>query len=168
MLGRTGYTGVNGGSRAARFARASSIAVGDNTLSNVVVAVSGRDPGEHGTLDGILGYDLLAGALVHVDLVKEIIEFGDPSHLMATVPKNGFAFPVNLADGTPEITLTAGGTSTREIALAPFRYQIAPTCFGSERVFGRDGGLIGFDFLRHFDWTFDYSRAHVILAPNGR
>ena len=42
------------------------------------------------------------------------------------------------------------------------------TCLGSERVFGRDGGLIGFDFVRHVDWTFDYSRSRLILAPNGR
>jgi hypothetical protein len=56
----------------------------------------------------------------------------------------------------------------REIAIGPFRYQNATTCFGSERVFGRDGGLIGFDFLQHFNWTFDYQRAHLILTPNGR
>ena len=55
-----------------------------------------------------------------------------------------------------------------EIAVGPFRYQNSLTCFGSERVFGRDGGLIGFDFLQHFDWTFDYSRMRLILAPNGR
>ncbi|HWT06674.1 MAG TPA: hypothetical protein VN224_13015 [Xanthomonadales bacterium] len=55
-----------------------------------------------------------------------------------------------------------------EIAVGPYRYQNSLTCFGSERVFGRDGGLIGFDFLRHFDWTFDYTRSRLILAPNGR
>jgi hypothetical protein len=218
MLGKTAYSGVNGGSREARYARAGSITIGDNTLSNVVLAISARDPDDHGTIDGILGFDVLAGSLVHVDLIKQIVEFADPSQMMAAVPKNGFAFAVNLADGTPEVAVKAGGTSTRatfdtgddfnvilsdrltksgrvvglvrdtiyfggvdgvanepascmylhEIAVGPFRFQNALTCFGSERVFGRDGGLIGFDFLRHFDWTFDYQREHVILAPNGR
>lgn len=217
-LGTTSYSGVNGGFRGARFARADTVAVGDNVLSNVVLAVSARDPDDRGRIDGILGYDVLAGALVHVDLVKQIIEFADPSQAMAAVPKGGFAFPVNLADGTPEVNVKVAGVDTRatfdsgndffavfsdyltksgrvvglvegtmffggvdgianepsscynlrEIAIGPYRYQNATTCFGSERVFGRDGGLIGFDFLRHFDWTFDYSRAHVILTPNGR
>ncbi|HEY0383474.1 MAG TPA: retropepsin-like aspartic protease [Candidatus Elarobacter sp.] len=218
MLGETAYSGVNGGTRGARFARADTIAIGDNTLSNVVVAVSGRDPDDASRISGILGFDVLAGALVHVDLVKETIEFADPAQAMASVPKGGFAFAVNLSDGTPEIAVKAGGAATRatfdsgndffavlsdnltktgrviglvegtmyfggvdgianepasclnlrEIAVGPYRYQNATTCFGSERVFGRDGGLIGFDFLRHFDWTFDYSRSHLILSPNGR
>jgi predicted aspartyl protease len=218
MLGTTTFSGVNGGTRTARFARAESISVGDNTLSNVVLAISPREPGEHGTIDGILGFDLLAGALVHVDLVKEVMEFGDPAQMMATVPKNGYAFSVNLSDGTPEVRIKVGAASTRatfdtgndfnvvlsenltktgrvvgllfstiffagvdgianepascyklnEIVIGPFRYQNSLTCFGSERVFGSDGGLIGFDFLRHFDWTFDYSRSRLILAPNGR
>jgi len=218
LLGNTSFSGVNGGSRSARFARAASITIGDNTLSNVVLAISPRDPGERGTIDGILGFDVLAGALVHVDLVKETMEFADPSQMMASVPKGGFAFSVNLSDGTPEIRVKVGAVTTRatfdtgnnynvilsenltktgrvvglvlgtmffggvdgvadepascyklnEIAVGPFRYQNALTCFGSERVFGRDGGLIGFDFLRHFDWTFDYSRSRLILAPNGR
>nr|MDP9106291.1 retroviral-like aspartic protease family protein [Candidatus Eremiobacteraeota bacterium] len=218
MLGRTGYTGINGGFRGARFARAGTIAVGDNVLRNVILSVAARYPGDRDPIDGILGYDVLAGALVHVDLVKEIIEFADPAHTMATVAKGGFAFPVNLADGTPEIRLKVAGVDTRatfdtgndffaifsdhltrtgqvvglragaiyfggvdgianepsscynlrEILVGPYRYQNVMSCFGNERVFGRDGGLIGFDFLRHFDWTFDYSRSHLILTPNGR
>ena len=218
MLGRTGYSGVNGGFRGARFARAGTIAVGDNVLRNVILEVAARYPSDRDPNDGILGYDVLAGALVHVDLVKEIIEFADPSQVMATVPKGGFAFPVNLADGTPEIRVKVAGVDTRatfdtgndffavfsdhltktgqvvglregaiyfggvdgianepsscynlrEILIGPFRYQNVMSCFGNERVFGRDGGLIGFDFLRHFDWTFDYSRSHIILSPNGR
>jgi hypothetical protein len=219
MLGKTSITGVNGGSRGARYARAMSIAIGDNTLSNVVVAISSRDPDQRrGTIDGILGFDVLAGALVHVDLVKETMEFADPAQMMAAVPNGGYAFSVNLSDGTPEIRVKVGAVTTlatfdtgddynvilsenltrtgrvvglvdstmffggvdgianepascyylHEITVGPFRYQNSLTCFGSERVFGRDGGLIGFDFLRHFDWTFDYPRSRLILTPNGR
>jgi hypothetical protein len=218
MLGKTAFSGVNGGTRSARFARAASITIGDNTLSNVILAISGRDPGEKGTIDGIFGFDVLAGALVHVDLVKETMEFADPAQMAASVPKGGYAFSVNLSDLTPEVRIKVGSVTTRatfdtgddynvilsdnltrtgkvvglvtgtmffggvdgianepascytlrEITVGPYRYQNSPTCFGSERVFGRDGGLIGFDFLRHFDWTFDYARSHLVLAPNGR
>ena len=218
MLGKTAFSGVNGGSRSARFARAASITIGDNTLSNVILAISSRDPGQKGTIDGILGFDVLAGALVHVDLVKETMEFADPAQSAATVPKGAYAFPVNLSDLTPEVQIKVGSVATRatfdtgddysvilsdnltktgkviglvdstmffggvdgianepascyilrEITVGPYRYQNSLTCFGSERVFGRDGGLIGFDFLRHFNWTFDYSRSRLILTPNGR
>ena len=44
MLGTTAFSGVNGASRSARFARAASISIGDNTLSNVVLAISAARP----------------------------------------------------------------------------------------------------------------------------
>ena len=217
MLGETAYSGVSGGSRGARFARAETIAVGDNVLSNVVLAVSERDPYDKSPIDGILGFDLLAGALVHVDLAQQTLVFGDPFRLEPSVSKGAFAFSVNLADGTPEIRVKAANVVTRatidtgndnfltlsdnlktsgrlvslaegsmyfsgvdgvtnepetcyrlsEVLIGPYRYQNASTCLASERVFGRDGGLIGFDFLRHFNWTFDYRRSRIVLTPNG-
>ncbi len=218
MLGRTSYSGVAGGVNTARFARAETIAVGDNTLSNVVVAVSERDPSDKAPYDGILGFDLLAGALVHVDLVKGAVTFGDPTQFQPTIEKGAYAFPVNLADNTPEVLVKIGNYTTRatidtgddhfatlsdnlitsgrlvslplgtiyftgvdgitpepatcyklnEISVGPYRYQGASVCLAKEAVFGKDGGLIGFDFLRHFNWTFDYTRSHVVMTPNGQ
>jgi Aspartyl protease len=217
MLGETSYSGVNGGVRTARFARAATIAVGDNTLSNVVVAVSGRDPADKDAINGILGFDLLAGAVVHVDLAHETIAFGDPAAVEPVVGKTAAALPVNLADFTPELPVKVAGVATRatldtgndffmtlsdnlktsgrlvslrrgsvlftgvdgapaepdscydvnESVIGPYRYQNITVCLGKERVFGRDGGLIGFDFLRHFNWTFDYTRSRIVLTPNG-
>src|ERR1035437_1886268 len=85
MLGRTSYSGVAGGGDNARVARAETIAVGDNTLSNVVVAVSERDPNFVAPYDGILGFDLLAGALVHVDLVKAAVTLAGPPQVQPTM-----------------------------------------------------------------------------------
>jgi hypothetical protein len=215
MLGNTSYSGINGGVRTSRFARADTIAVGDSTLSNVIVAVPQREVKD--TVDGIIGFDLLAGAVVHVDLVHETIAFGDPAQVQPTVGKGAFAFPVSLSDNTPEVRVKVAGIETRatfdtgddffmslsdslktsgrlvsvsqtlryftgvdgittepqscydikESSIGPYRYENVTICLGKESVFGKDGGLIGFDFLRHFNWTFDYPRSRVVLTPNG-
>lgn len=226
MLGRTGFRGVNGGGIAARYARAATIAVGKNTLSNVVVNVAGGQFAEG--IDGILGYDFLAGALVEVDTAQQTIRILDPGAFEPTVAKGAYAFPINLASLQPQIALRAGGVATRAIfdtgddflavlsddlsssgrlvtltdsirvggtpveynidffgvdgpsnvparcsrlnliEVGPYSYQNVETCFASARVFGRDGGLIGFDFLKHFNWTFDYPEAKLVLTPNGK
>jgi hypothetical protein len=51
--------------------------------------------------------------------------------------------------------------------VGPYKYQDAIACFVPNRIFGLEGGLIGFDFLRHFNWTFDYPHGRVVLTPNG-
>jgi hypothetical protein len=47
------------------------------------------------------------------------------------------------------------------------RYKHVAVCFGGESASGSDGGLVGFEFLRHFNWTFDYGRSALTLTPNG-
>src|SRR5471030_1435568 len=87
--------------------------------------------------------------------------------------------------GTPD-TLSVAGFELREysvgvdgmsaeksvcvrtnMTVGPYRYEAARTCFGQANVFGHDGGLIGFDFMRHFNWTFDYPEEKLVLTPNG-
>jgi hypothetical protein len=219
MLGATSFSGIAGRDVSARYARVQTIALGESTLSNVVLIVSGEDREKAGlhNIDGILGFDALAGAVVHVDLVKERIAFGDPARVEPVVGKDAFAFRVNLADNTPEIPIGVGKLTTRatidtgssgavtlsdnlhtsgrlvalggatsyaigvdglpdepdpcyqlhEVTIGPIRYQNSLVCLGKERVFGRDGGLIGLGFLHHYNWTFDYARTRVVLTPNG-
>jgi hypothetical protein len=50
--------------------------------------------------------------------------------------------------------------------IGPYKYQSPPLCFVGSGVFGEDGGAIGNDFLRHFDWTIDYPDAKFVLTPN--
>jgi Aspartyl protease len=226
VLGATSFSGVAGGTVKAHFARADSIQVGKNTLSNVIVTVAGNEFSDN--IDGILGFDFLAGALVDVDTANQTIRFLDPSKMEPAVAKGAFAFPVNLAGFQPEIPLTVNGVLTHpifdtgnssfvtlsddlkssgkivalndsirvegqdvpyefvsygvdgptqypsqcsrlnEITIGPYRNQKVETCFASAKVFGRDGGLIGFDFLKHFNWTFDYPESKFVLTPNGK
>jgi hypothetical protein len=226
MLGRTSFGGIAGGTIRARYARATSIDVGKNSLSNVIVTVAGGEFSDN--LDGILGFDFLAGALVDVDTANQTIRFLDPSTMEPAIAKGAYAFPVNLADLVPEIALKVNGVTVHpifdtgnasfitlsddlktsgklvalndtmridnvevpyqffsygvdgptqypsqcsrlnEIVIGPYRNVRVETCFASAKVFGRDGGLIGFDFLRHFNWTFDYPESKLVLTPNGK
>ena len=54
----------------------------------------------------------------------------------------------------------------REVYVGPYKYQNPPLCFINNNYFPDDGGLIGLDFLKHFDIVADYPHAHVILTPN--
>jgi predicted aspartyl protease len=231
VVGRTGFSGINGRGIGARLARVDTLEVGKNTLSNVLVSVA---KGSFGSgIDGILGYDFLAGALVDVSLADRTIRILDPSKYEPTVAKGAYAFPVNLASRQPGISLRVSGVTTKavfdsgdeflvalsddlthsgrvvalsdtiritdpysgaprefdydlyfmgvdgpasvpskcsrinELEIGPYRYEGVETCFASAKVFGKDGGLIGMDFLQHFDWTFDYADGKVVLTPNG-
>ena len=53
-----------------------------------------------------------------------------------------------------------------EIQVGPYRYQSVPTSFMNG--FGHRGGLLGYDFLKHFNWTFDLPQNKFVLTPNGR
>jgi predicted aspartyl protease len=225
-LGRTSFSGVNGRGMAARYARIGAIDVGKNSLKNVVVTVAGGQYADG--IDGILGYDFLAAALVDIDLAHRTMRILDATTMEPAVGPGAYAFRVNLATLQPEIALKAGNASTRaifdtgddflavlsddlkssgrivalndtiavggdsyeyqisfygvdgpgnvparcsrlnQIEIGPYRYQNVETCFASASVFGRDGGLIGFDFLKHFNWTFDYPESKLVLTPNGK
>jgi hypothetical protein len=54
------------------------------------------------------------------------------------------------------------------IDVGPYAYQNPPVCLGGTNVFGDDSGLVGLDFLRHFNWTVDYPHEQLTLVPNGQ
>ncbi|MEA2690437.1 MAG: hypothetical protein QOD51_3044 [Candidatus Eremiobacteraeota bacterium] len=222
-IGRTSYSGVNGRRVRSTFARVDALAIGGNTLHDAIVLRGSRGFGD---IDGIIGYDVLAGAIADVDLAKQTLTIADPNGFEAQVTKGAYAFPVDLSDfhaGVPmkvngavlpsvwldtgddyfvilphelekrTVALNAtmviagmeftsvvyfggvdgGGAEPakcvrlNEVQVGPYRYQKALSCFAPNDAFGVDGGLIGFDFLRHFNWTFDYPHGHVVLTPNG-
>jgi predicted aspartyl protease len=225
VVGRTGFSGINGRGVGARLARVDTLEVGKNTLSNVIVAVTKGGFGN--ATDGILGYDFLAGALIDVNLSDRTIRILDPDAFQPTIAKGAYAFPVNLASRQPGISLRVGTATTKAVfdsgddflvslsddltrsgrvvaltdsaktgsgefqynlsfvgvdgptsvpakcsrisqfEIGPYRYQRVETCFAPAEVFGKDGGLIGMDFLQHFNWTFDYAHGQLVLTPNG-
>ncbi|HEY8314355.1 MAG TPA: hypothetical protein VIG51_09270 [Candidatus Baltobacteraceae bacterium] len=66
-------------------------------------------------------------------------------------------------------TATTSGSCVRVplIQIGPYKYANPPLCFGGSNIFGENRGLIGMDFLRHFNWTIDYPDARFTLTPNG-
>jgi hypothetical protein len=214
-IGTTSYSGINGSTQGARNVRIDELAIGSNVLHNVVVQ-SGTSKGNYG-LAGIVGFDILARALVDVDLVKKQMTILDPTKFAPVVGKGAVVFTVDLAERVPRIHVTVSGfdakpmfdtgddyffmlsdrmsgpgkiTATvssqsyfvgvdgvtpipincsrlQNVSVGPIRYENGETCFGSARAFGEKGGLIGLDFLRHFNWTFDYPDGKFVLTPNG-
>lgn len=72
------------------------------------------------------------------------------------------------ASGDSQKTASCGHTNTMEIGA--IRYEHVPVCFGPvpDGLFGNDGGIIGIDFLKHFDLTFDYPESALYLTPTGK
>lgn len=224
-LGRSGYSGVNGRFVPATIARVATLKLAGSTLHDVIVQHNTAASTGSG-IDGIIGYDVLAGAVVDVDLVTNRLTLTDPSGFDVQPKQGAYAFPLDLSvfhAGVPvkikdtvlpsvwidtgddffvilphELerhtvalagTLTVGGfdydmtlyfggvdgggavparcVHFNEVQIGPYRYQKALSCFAPNDAFGLDGGLIGFDFLRHFNWTFDYPHGRLVLTPNG-
>ena len=222
-LGRTAYSGVNGGVVDAAYARVDTLAIGGSTLHGVIVEHGAKGFGD---VDGIVGYDVLAGAVADVDLTAHKLTISDPNGFEMPLKPGAYPFSVDLSDfhaGVPmkindavlpsvwldtgddyfvilprelekrvvalNATVTIGGfeyannmyfggvdggsaepakcVRLNEVQVGPYRYQKALSCFAPNDAFGLDGGLIGFDFLRHFNWTFDYPHGRVVLTPNG-
>jgi len=208
------YSGVNGVAVRASYVRIKDLAIGRNVLHDVVVDKSEGKSFEG--IDGILGYDVLANALVEVDLAAKRLSIHDPALFLPSVEKGAVAFPVDLGSRQPAIHITVGNgidmkpifdtgddflvllsddLSSRlapaitsqvyfggvdgsaplpapcakimQLLVGPYRYENSTVCFAPSRVFGSDGGLIGFDFLQHFNWTFDYPDGKLVLTPNG-
>ncbi len=55
-----------------------------------------------------------------------------------------------------------------KMSVGPYRFEASHACFASPDYFGDDGGLVGYDFLKHFNWIFDYPDGKVVLTPNGQ
>ena len=227
-VGRTAYSGVNGRGVRATIGHVDTIGIAGSTLHNVYVTLTKGDESNRDIIDGIMGFDVLAGAVVNVNLIKKTVTVQNPSGYEAPVGQGAYAFPLDLSvfhAGVPvkvndtvlpsvwidtgddffvilphELekknlalvnTFTVGqrfvveqmvhfggvdGSGTdaakcvrlNEIQIGPYRYQKALSCFAPNDAFGSDGGLIGFDFLRHFNWTFDYPHGKLVLTPNGQ
>ncbi len=70
------------------------------------------------------------------------------------------------AGGDSQTPASCGHTDS--IEMGPIRYENVPVCFTDLAIAGKDGGVVGFDFLRHFDLTFDYPDSAIYLTPTGK
>jgi hypothetical protein len=235
-LGTSDFSPYLGNKQYEGYARARELKVGDATLHNVVVQ---RINAPNSKLDGVLGYDFFAGAIVDVNLQASQLKIEDPVTTTVTPASSDYAFPIDLTDHTPVISMTlpsgavahpafasdlsgfmllsqalrdsgkingdpvsndrnaaiggygASGApievtlanfgfvawngvastgrciSVPQMSVGPYTYENPPVCMGSASIFGNNGGQIGMDFLRHFNWVVDYPHQRFVLSPSG-
>lgn len=230
LVGNTTGYGI-GGSFAQSIVRINSLQVGDSTLHNVVVQSQdlgyhwSAEPGVPFAPDGLIGFDLLAGAVVSLDLDAGTMVISDPASAKIDASK-GLLATVDLTDAIPRLPMkidnvdvnasldtgNAGyvlyspelhdkygirtmvstgltGSSTYDssvtmsggyisgiggvtkadcgtiddISLGPIVYKNVAACQTQEWS-GREI-LIGIDFLRHFNYIFDFPQAQIVIMP---
>jgi predicted aspartyl protease len=189
------------GSVKTRLRRVDRIQVGNATLRNALVYSEDFRESDYRGLDwrgydGLIGYDLFAGAVVKLDVYASKIAVLDPStdlsnqrglpillDLSEEIPaipmtlNKSIAVNAMLDTGNPGIVFmsddvakkhhlpvaTRGCTGFDSLAVGPITYTNQEVCLG-----GVVSGymLLGFDFLKHFDYVFDYPHGRMFMAPN--
>jgi hypothetical protein len=210
-VGSTSFGSLMAGTVGANIVNVDELKIGNNVLRNVSF-VQTRNAVFDKFFDGIIGYDVLAGALVDVEVDGHKLRILDPTKFDASPGRNAAVFPLDLTTRHAVVQITVAnnvpgyaivdtgndytllisdefrrsgklvGTGAptgfsgvdmtncirpQRIMIGPIPFENGLTCFVSPRLFGHDGALLGFDFLRHFNWTFDYPHARLILTPNG-
>ncbi|HEY0383473.1 MAG TPA: aspartyl protease family protein [Candidatus Elarobacter sp.] len=107
-VGQTEIVGIGGGATANLY-RVDTIAFGANVLHDVVVftGLDERGPSESDVV-GLIGFDLLAGAIVELSLDDKTLRIMDPAKVQPDASK-GFMVRVDLGDGTPRVAMTVAG-----------------------------------------------------------
>ena len=107
-LGESAIVGIGGGAMANLY-KVDTIAFGSSVLHDVVI-LTGLD--ERGSFEnevaGLIGFDLLAGAIVELDLDAKSLRIMDPAKVQPDTSR-GLVVHVDLNDGTPRVAMTVGG-----------------------------------------------------------
>jgi hypothetical protein len=176
-----------------------TIAFGGATLHDVLVysqdfrARDSRGLDREG-YDGLIGYDLFAGAIVKLDVYGSKMTILDPSTDLSDV--RGLSLTVDLSQGVPAIPMTLnksiavnalldtgnpgivffgpdlvrkhhlriwGCGYIESLTIGPITYAGQTAC---EFGFAANYMLLGYDFLKHFDYVFDYPHGRMFMTPN--
>ncbi|MBV8601216.1 MAG: retropepsin-like domain-containing protein [Candidatus Eremiobacteraeota bacterium] len=101
---------------------------------------------------------------------------GDPMAVLASDKLYGPGKVTLRIEGYANLS-GVGGTSaesspcghSQSIELGAIKYEHIPICFvKGDALFGNDRGIIGLDFIKHFNLTFDYPNSRLYLSPNGK
>ncbi|MEA2785655.1 MAG: Aspartyl protease [Candidatus Eremiobacteraeota bacterium] len=211
-FGTTAITGIGGNESRANLFRIDTLAVGDSTLHDVVVS-SGLDEQDFQRMGvaGIVGFDLLAGAIAELSLDAKTLHVMDPAKV-APDEHAGLVVHVDLSDfhirtpmrlddkydviatldsGNPADVLFSrdlikrdkldfttryeayiyglGGSELahcgklKSLSLGPVRYTTPTAC--DSPSFARNEILVGLDFMRAFNYVFDYPDGLVVMIP---
>lgn len=183
-----------------RVRKVQTIALGNSTLHNVVAfsqsftsSQYGRDPRDQ--FDGLIGFDLFAGAIVKLNVYASTMAILDPSTDLSS--EKGLPITVDLSQGTPIVPMVLNKTTPVNAMLdtgspgivffgpdliSKYHFKVFNGCANIESLsigpvvyagqsaceFGMpaDYMLVGFDFLKHFDFIFDYPHARMFMTPN--
>jgi Aspartyl protease len=186
---------------ATRVRKVDTIAVGGATLHNALVFSQDFRKNDYrgldrSDLDGLMGFDLFAGAIVKLDVYDSKITVLDPSTDLSSA--RGLPLIVDLSDGVPAIPMTLnksiavnahldtgnpgivflsydlakkhhlpmaslGCGNIESLAIGPITYADQAVCVWG---FPGDFMLLGYDFLKHFDYIFDYPHGRMFMTPN--
>lgn len=176
-----------------RLRKATTIGFGNTTLQNVFVYSENFESGDSSGLDakgyaGLIGTDFFAGAIVKLNVYDSTMSILDPSTDLSEM--KGLPIFVDLSDGKLTVPMTLDTSmkvnaildtgnpsdilfsdqlvSKRSfnptmLTLGPIQYMIGswePCCVGANYA------LLGFDFLKHFDYVFDYPHGRMFLTSN--
>jgi Aspartyl protease len=181
--------------------RVNTISFGGSTLHNVLVASEDFYSHDYRGLDragydGLIGYDLFAGAVVKLDVYGSNMTILDPAQDLSA--SRGLQVLVDLSHRIPGIPITLNGslpviafldTGNPGVAFLSFDFAkshdlrigspvcgnlesltIGPIVYRGQPVclesFRADYMLLGYDFLKHFDLVFDYPHGRMFMMPN--
>jgi predicted aspartyl protease len=107
-VGETRIEGVGGGA-AANVYKVDTIAFGGNVLHGVSIATGLDERGSsENDIAGLIGFDLLAGAIVDMNLDAKAMQILDPAKMQPDASK-GILARVDLVTGQPRIGMTVAG-----------------------------------------------------------
>jgi Aspartyl protease len=197
----SGQAEMMSGPISTRVRRIDTIALGGATLHNALVYSQDFRKGDYRGLDwqgydGLMGFDLFAGAVVKLDVYASKMTILDPSTDLSGV--RGLPLLVDLSDGIPAIPMTLnksiavnahldtgnpgivfmsaelakkhhlsiwtlGCGNLDTLAIGPITYAGQAVCIWG---FPSNFMLLGYDFLKHFDYVFDYPHGRMFMTPN--
>jgi predicted aspartyl protease len=184
-----------------RLRKLTTVTFGDSTLHNVVAFSQTFHNSQYGFdtyndhFDGLIGFDLFAGAIVKLNVYASTMAILDPNADLSA--EKGLPILVDLSQGVPVVPMTlnkttpvnamldtgspsiilfgpdivtkyhfrtfGGCASINTLSIGPITYADQSAC-----EFGMTGNymLLGFDFLKHFDFVFDYPHGRMFMTPN--
>ena len=183
-----------------RLRKAQAVTLGNSTLHDVVAfsqhftaSQYGEDPRDQ--FDGLIGFDLFAGAIVKLNVYASTMAILDPSTDLSS--EKGLPLTLDLSEGIPIIPMTLNNSTpiTAELdtgspgiiffgpdLISKYHFKvfngcanigtlsIGPIVYANESAceYGEPANymLVGFDFLKHFDFVFDYPHARMFMTPN--
>jgi len=184
----------------ARLRKVDTIRFGGATLHNALAFSQNFERNSYRGLDakgydGLIGFDLFAGAVVRLNVYDATMAVLDPATDLSA--EKGLPVIVDLSRGVPTIPMTLNKTipvnamlDTGSPGLIFFgpdlvtkrhlktigrctiidTLSIGPIVYTNESAceygMSADYMLVGFDFLKHFDFVFDYPHGRMFLRPN--